>query len=1064
MYIFKIQILKNVFVASGREPEFCPVLSACSYLRIKTFLVMKRTLLFLFASLCIMAFRQTAGAQCTTDAGTIQSYSASVCGEQDILLILNSDAVSDGNDVRQVVVFTGSDPLSGAILAVSPPGMQPTVVFPYDPAFAANSPLKVAPIAGNNDGSGAVDLNDPCLSVGPAVVVEYHDLPEVDIQPDNAVLTCATPSVVLTASSPGTGNLFTWNGPGGWTSIGPSPNVGVPGQYCVSLVDQNGCTAQACATVSENVNAPLVSWGAPGVLSCDNPVVTLSAMVSWPTSGYTVSWTGPGGFTSTELNPQVNAPGTYFLTVTDTVTDCYSSAAFSVFAEDPVTVGTVVTCGSDTLWLEVFTPPTFVPPFTYLWSDGSTGSQYPVIDQQPADLCVTVTDATGCQGVYCIPNIVIAQPPPLEITWSPGQINCNQQVWHALPSGGTPPYWYTPSVNGVPVTPTGDAIIATYSAVYSMTIVDAAGCSVTKDTFIEMAADQCVTISGRVFRDNDEDCADDPGEPSLSGWLVSATDGNNTYFATTDVDGNYEMSAYPGSIVVSLHAPDSTVWMPCAWSVDIGSQGTGATEVVDFPVKALVDCPVMDVSLGTAILRRCFDNNYYSVNYCNQGTVAATDAYVDISLDAYLELITATLPYTDLGNNVYRFQLGDVAMGECGAFNVRVKVSCDAVLGQTHCSEAHIYPDSLCVPNANWSGASVSVIAECDQDSVKFKVRNVGTANMSVPLEYVVIEDAIMYLEIHSPPLAVGDEYPIGFPANGATWRLVSNQEPYHPSAPALPTAWVEGCTVGGSGSFSTGFVQLFSDGDADPWLDVDCTANTGSFDPNDKQGFPIGYGAAHYIKPGTPLEYMIRFQNTGTDTAFTVVVRDTLSAWLDLATVTPGASSHPYRFEVYGPGILRFTFDNIMLPDSNVNEPASHGFVRFGVSPRPDVPLETDIYNNAGIYFDYNLPVITNTTWHRIGENFTVIGWRPTQPSLDLLIAPHPVSEEARIEISGLDNGTVLTLRILDLGGREIRRETVMAPSFQLRRNGLPSGLYILEIRDGQRLLGHAKLVVDEG
>ncbi|MCB0556652.1 MAG: hypothetical protein KDD02_24110, partial [Phaeodactylibacter sp.] len=63
----------------------------------------------------------------------------------------------------------------------------------------------------------------------------------------------------------------------------------------------------------------------------------------------------------------------------------------------------------------------------------------------------------------------------------------------------------------------------------------------------------------------------------------------------------------------------------------------------------------------------------------------------------------------------------------------------------------------------------------------------------------------------------------------------------------------------------------------------------------NDKQGFPRGYGDEHYIYPGTDLEYLVRFQNTGNDTAFLVVIRDTLSEFLDIATVRPGAASHPY-------------------------------------------------------------------------------------------------------------------------------------------------------------------------
>ena len=65
------------------------------------------------------------------------------------------------------------------------------------------------------------------------------------------------------------------------------------------------------------------------------------------------------------------------------------------------------------------------------------------------------------------------------------------------------------------------------------------------------------------------------------------------------------------------------------------------------------------------------------------------------------------------------------------------------------------------------------------------------------------------------------------------------------------------------------------------------------------------------------------------------------------------------------------FIFNNIQLPDSNVNEPASHGFVKFKINQRANNPLGTVIENKAGIYFDFNEAVITNSTHHVLGENF---------------------------------------------------------------------------------------------
>jgi len=73
-------------------------------------------------------------------------------------------------------------------------------------------------------------------------------------------------------------------------------------------------------------------------------------------------------------------------------------------------------------------------------------------------------------------------------------------------------------------------------------------------------------------------------------------------------------------------------------------------------------------------------------------------------------------------------------------------------------------------------------------------------------------------------------------------------------------------------------------------------------------------------------LTYKIRFQNTGTDTAFNIVVLDTLSDLLDVSTFVPLVSSHPYALEIVDSNVLKYSFENIMLPDSNINEPGSHG------------------------------------------------------------------------------------------------------------------------------------------
>ncbi|MFM7104319.1 MAG: hypothetical protein ACKOW8_02275, partial [Flavobacteriales bacterium] len=169
--------------------------------------------------------------------------------------------------------------------------------------------------------------------------------------------------------------------------------------------------------------------------------------------------------------------------------------------------------------------------------------------------------------------------------------------------------------------------------------------------------------------------------------------------------------------------------------------------------------------------------------------------------------------------------------------------------------------------------------------------------------------------------------------------------------------------------------------GDESPFVDQYCGEVVGSFDPNDKQGFPGGVGETFDILPGQQLQYLIRFQNTGTAPAYTVVIRDTLDEDLDIFSVTPGASSHDYSFTMYGERVLQWTFNNIMLPDSFANEEQSHGFITFTVNQMPDLADGSQITNSAAIYFDSNEPVITNTTLHTI--NYCL--FKETQSSLDI-------------------------------------------------------------------------------
>lgn len=134
------------------------------------------------------------------------------------------------------------------------------------------------------------------------------------------------------------------------------------------------------------------------------------------------------------------------------------------------------------------------------------------------------------------------------------------------------------------------------------------------------------------------------------------------------------------------------------------------------------------------------------------------------------------------------------------------------------------------------------------------------------------------------------------------------------------------------------------------------------AYDPNDKTSNPAGVDSLGFISPTvSELEYLIRFQNTGTSTATNVVIEDQLDANLDWSSVELIGSSHSYNFDIDAYGLITFTFDSINLPDSSANFLESQGYVEYRVNILPGLPNGTSIYNDASIFFDLNPAVITN-------------------------------------------------------------------------------------------------------
>ncbi len=510
---------------------------------------------------------------------------------------------------------------------------------------------------------------------------------------------------------------------------------------------------------------------------------------------------------------------------------------------------------------------------------------------------------------------------------------------------------------------------------------------------IKLSADGVIfpsTVTGRVSRDSTNNCLAELTDPPLANWVVQAFGNGLNLYASTDADGQYILHDLEvGSYEVHVTVP-SYLWQPCMDSIELTLVDSLTMNTIDFAVQTAYDCPALQVDLGVGILRPCTSANY-TVHWCNNGNQSAAVANLAVHLDTMFAISSASLPYTLSGDTLW-FELGAVASGACGDIAIYGSVSCEAELGQTLCSSAHIFPDSICAFSLpGWSGARIEVSAACISDSVQLTIQNTGNAATSQALDFIVIDDHVI-TRTGSFNLLAGEVHHETESADGSTWRITAQQEPGYPFGLQMPSAGLEGCSV--NGNYSSGILNEFANYTGNPANDEICQVVVSSFDPNDKQAFPTGVGWQSYIEPNTPLDYQIRFQNTGTDTAFTVVIRDTLSVLLDPATIRPGASSHPYTWALSGAGILTFTFNNILLPDSNINEAASHGFVQFHIDQRPNNFLGNYIGNQAGIYFDFNTVVLTNTVWHTIGHDFLTTATREPKTALPLLqVSPNPAS-----------------------------------------------------------------------
>ncbi len=584
-------------------------------------------------------------------------------------------------------------------------------------------------------------------------------------------------------------------------------------------------------------------------------------------------------------------------------------------------------------------------------------------------------------------------------------------------------------------------------------------------------------IHGRITRDlPDYNCDIDTLEPGIPLSTIQITPGDFVVQSSPTTGFWYMDSLPPGDYVAHIDTSNVTWGSFCDTEIPftVTDQNILA-QAVDFFLFDPDTCYAPVVSIAAPFMRPCFTDQSLYISVCNNfdATQRTDSTQLRVLLDPLMQITSASELFTETDvPGEYIFEMLPIAIGACINITASFDLSCEAILSQTICMEAAfmdvddcIYTHMLKFPvqgaacELPYDNSHLDVQGFCQNDTVTFSVINTGEA-MTCPAHVRFYRDAEI-LALDSVQLAANDTAHFYFAAEGATWRIEADQHPLHPGN-SWPNATVELC--GDLDNWIPDLVNALPVDDPNPHYDRYCGLVTGSYDPNDKTGFPQGAGTENYISPNGQMTFLIRFQNTGTDTAFTVVVRDTLHPGFDIASVTPGASSHDYTFTKYGPRVLQWTFNNILLPDSNVNEPASNGFLTFTVNQQPDLPEYTHLTNEVGIYFDYNDPIITNTTSHVIAGDLNIVSVHEhMKENSTFALYPNPTNGQFYLKFaSPQSSNETRTLSIYNIQGVLITRQNLTHIDLHTININVPSGIYLVNIQSQTTSVNSKIVIVD--